>query len=83
MTPPSSVCRASVGGAGSRRWCARLPERIRRSEELSEHVGRILAGYKRPREVFLVDAIRRTASGKTDRRWAAGTARDLSAGDAT
>jgi 3-oxocholest-4-en-26-oate---CoA ligase len=50
--------------------------------DLSEHVGRTLAGYKRPREVFLVDAIKRTASGKTDRRWAAGTARDLSARDA-
>ena len=81
---------AVVVGVPSERWGSRVtalvcvaPGTQPTSEELSEHVGRNLAGYKRPREVFLVDAIRRTASGKTDRRWAAGTARDLSAGDAT
>jgi 3-oxocholest-4-en-26-oate---CoA ligase len=79
---------AVVVGVPSARWgsqvtalvCAR-PGTQPSPADLSEHVGRILAGYKRPREVFLVDAIKRTASGKTDRRWAAGTARDLSAGD--
>lgn len=81
---------AVVVGVPSERWGSRVtalvcvaPGTHPTSAELSEHVGRILAGYKRPREVFLVDAIRRTASGKTDRRWAASTARDLSAGEAT
>ena len=38
--------------------------------ELADHVGRRLAGYKRPRVVRAVTEIRRTASGKIDRRWA-------------
>ncbi|MGH3314798.1 MAG: AMP-binding protein [Nocardioidaceae bacterium] len=80
---------AVVVGVPSERWGAQVTALVcvaagthPSPADLSEHVGRTLAGYKRPREVFLVDAIKRTASGKTDRRWAAGTARDLSAGDA-
>jgi 3-oxocholest-4-en-26-oate---CoA ligase len=78
---------AVVVGVPSRRWGSQVTALVRVAAgthpspaDLSEHVGRTLAGYKRPREVFLVDAIKRTASGKTDRRWAAGTARELSAG---
>ena len=37
---------------------------------LQEHVRRQLAGYKVPRSIWLVDAIRRTVSGKADYGWA-------------
>ncbi|MEU4691660.1 acyl-CoA synthetase [Actinoplanes sp. NPDC023714] len=39
-------------------------------DELESHVRRRLAGYKVPRDVWLVDGIRRTISGKADYRWA-------------
>ncbi|WP_127548471.1 acyl-CoA synthetase [Actinoplanes sp. OR16] len=39
-------------------------------DELDGHVRRRLAGYKVPRDVWLVDGIRRTISGKADYRWA-------------
>jgi 3-oxocholest-4-en-26-oate---CoA ligase len=79
---------AVVVGVPSERWGSQVTALVCAAAgthpspaDLSEHVGRTLAGYKRPREVFLVAAIKRTASGKTDRRWAASTARELSAGD--
>ena len=37
---------------------------------LDAHVREHLAGYKAPRELRIVDAIGRTASGKADYRWA-------------
>jgi len=37
---------------------------------LQEHVRRQLAGYKVPRSIWLVDAMRRTVSGKADYGWA-------------
>src|SRR3954452_1053618 len=37
-------------------------------EELVDYVGRRLAGYKRPRSVFVVREVERTISGKIDRR---------------
>ena len=39
-------------------------------EDLAAHCRRTIAGYKVPRELKMVDAIRRTASGKADYRWA-------------
>ena len=39
-------------------------------EELREHGRAHLAGYKLPREVVFVDAVRRSPSGKPDYRWA-------------
>ena len=38
--------------------------------ELREHCRDHLAGYKLPREVVFVDAVRRSPSGKPDYRWA-------------
>ena len=39
-------------------------------ESLATHVRSLLAAYKAPREVFLVDEIVRSPSGKADYRWA-------------
>lgn len=73
-----------VAGVPSDRWGAEVvalvcaaPGTSPRLQDLADHVGATLAGYKRPRQVFLVDTIRRTASGKTDRRWAGETAQRL------
>ena len=44
--------------------------------ELIEHVGSRLAGYKKPRHVVVVDAVRRGPNGKVELRWA----RELAAG---
>jgi len=41
---------------------------------LQAHCRHHLAGYKVPRELVLVDGIRRTAAGKPDQRWARATA---------
>jgi acyl-coenzyme A synthetase/AMP-(fatty) acid ligase len=38
--------------------------------ELIEHVGRRLAGYKKPRHVVLVEEVRRGPNGKVELRWA-------------
>jgi acyl-CoA synthetase (AMP-forming)/AMP-acid ligase II len=39
-------------------------------DELESHARRRIAGYKVPRDVWLVDGIQRTISGKADYRWA-------------
>ncbi|MEU8240095.1 acyl-CoA synthetase [Actinoplanes missouriensis] len=39
-------------------------------DELESHVRRRIAGYKVPRDVWLVNRIQRTISGKADYRWA-------------
>ena len=41
-------------------------------EELATHCRTMVAGYKVPRHLELVDAIGRTASGKADYAWAKG-----------
>ena len=38
--------------------------------EIRDHVGGLLAGYKRPRTVVFVPELRRSPSGKADLRWA-------------
>jgi acyl-CoA synthetase (AMP-forming)/AMP-acid ligase II len=38
--------------------------------ELIEHVGRRLAGYKKPRHVVVVESLRRGPNGKVELRWA-------------
>jgi fatty-acyl-CoA synthase len=43
-------------------------------EQLREHCRRTIAGYKVPRQLTLVDAIKRQPSGKADYRWAKETA---------
>jgi acyl-CoA synthetase (AMP-forming)/AMP-acid ligase II len=40
------------------------------ADELVAHVARRLAGYKKPRTVVFVPAVRRSPSGKPDLRWA-------------
>ena len=40
------------------------------AEEIRDHVGGLLAGYKRPRAVVFVPELRRSPSGKADLRWA-------------
>lgn len=39
-------------------------------EELREHCRGVLAGYKVPKRIHVVDEVHRTASGKADYRWA-------------
>jgi 3-oxocholest-4-en-26-oate---CoA ligase len=39
-------------------------------EDLVAHCRTVIAGYKVPRQLHLVDAIGRTPSGKADYRWA-------------
>jgi 3-oxocholest-4-en-26-oate---CoA ligase len=43
-------------------------------DELREHCGQSIAPYKAPRQLTLVDAIKRQPSGKADYRWAKETA---------
>ncbi|HEX4701239.1 MAG TPA: acyl-CoA synthetase [Pseudonocardiaceae bacterium] len=38
--------------------------------DLDAHVRQVIAGYKVPRSIWLVDAVSRTPSGKPDYRWA-------------
>ncbi|WP_229074229.1 acyl-CoA synthetase [Actinoplanes sp. DH11] len=49
-------------------------------DELDSHVRRRIAGYKVPRDVWPVDRIHRTISGKADYRWAHEYARTHPAG---
>jgi 3-oxocholest-4-en-26-oate---CoA ligase len=83
LTHPG-VADAAVVGVADDRWGSRLAALVRAApgsrptaEELAAHVGRLLAGYKRPRQVVFVDAVERTAAGKIDRRWARQRAREL------
>jgi acyl-CoA synthetase (AMP-forming)/AMP-acid ligase II len=45
------------------------------TDDLVEHCRTRVAGYKVPRSIVVVDAIRRSPSGKADYPWAAGVAR--------
>jgi acyl-CoA synthetase (AMP-forming)/AMP-acid ligase II len=46
-------------------------------DDLGDHVRRLVAGYKAPRQVFAVAAVERFPSGKPDYAWARETARRL------
>ncbi|HEY1973152.1 MAG TPA: AMP-binding protein [Pseudonocardia sp.] len=46
-------------------------------EQLREHCGSTLAGYKLPRVLAVTDQMRRSPSGKPDYRWARSQVRDL------
>jgi fatty-acyl-CoA synthase len=68
------VAEAVVVGVPDERWGSRITAMVvpesgaePTEEELAEHVGRRLAGYKRPRSVFFVENVDRTVSGKLDR----------------
>jgi fatty-acyl-CoA synthase len=78
------VAEAVVVGMPDERWGSRItalvvaePGAELTPDELADHVGRRLAGYKRPRSVFLVDQVERTIAGKVDRRRAQERAREL------
>jgi acyl-CoA synthetase (AMP-forming)/AMP-acid ligase II len=53
------------------------------ADELTEHCRTRVAGYKVPRSIVFVEAIRRSPSGKADYPWAAGVAREAAAMSAT
>jgi len=80
------VAEAVVVGVPDERWGSRItalvvaePGTQPTQRELAEHVGRMLAGYKRPRSVFFVESVDRTISGKIDRRRAHDRIRQLTA----
>jgi fatty-acyl-CoA synthase len=71
----AGVAEAVVVGLPDDRWGSRVtalvvPEAGAQllEEELADYVGQRLAGYKRPRSVFVVGEVERTISGKIDRR---------------
>jgi acyl-CoA synthetase (AMP-forming)/AMP-acid ligase II len=47
-------------------------------EDLADHARGLIAGYKLPRQVILVDHVERSPSGKPDYRWAKRTAEHVS-----
>ncbi|MGY1838762.1 MULTISPECIES: AMP-binding protein [unclassified Modestobacter] len=78
---------AVVLGVPDDRWGSRVtalvvadPPGDATARTLADHVGSMLAGYKRPRSVLFVETVQRTASGKVDRSWAQQTARELTPG---
>ena len=81
-----AVAEAVVVGVADERWGSRVTALVRpalgqrpTAMELSTHVGGLLAGYKRPRQIFFLTTIERTVSGKVNRRWAQERARQLAA----
>lgn len=71
------VADAVVCGRPSDRWGAEVialvqarPGALAAGPSLQEHCAAILAQYKVPKEVVLVDRVQRTASGKPDYAWA-------------
>ncbi|TWH74699.1 AMP-binding protein [Modestobacter roseus] len=75
---------AVVLGLPDDRWGSRVtalvvadPPGEATARSLADHVGSVLAGYKRPRSVLFVETVRRSASGKVDRSWAQQAARQL------
>jgi acyl-CoA synthetase (AMP-forming)/AMP-acid ligase II len=66
-----------VVGVPDERWGERVaavvemrPDHSATLAELDDHVRTLVAGYKVPRELHLVDKIERSPSGKPDYRWA-------------
>ena len=72
-----AVYDALVVGAPDERWGERVtavvqprPGASPSLDDLQEHCRRLLAGYKVPKEVHLVDEVQRQPSGKPDYKWA-------------
>ena len=66
--------RRALGERGHRRRAAVAPGRRPRSSELADALPGLLAGYKVPKHVVIVDHVVRSPSGKADYRWATATA---------
>jgi fatty-acyl-CoA synthase len=80
LTHPA-VRDAMVVGAPDQRWGSRIvavvalrPGAELTTDEAREYVGARLADHKRPRELVVVDELRRSPSGKADLNWARGVA---------
>jgi 3-oxocholest-4-en-26-oate---CoA ligase len=74
---------ALVVGLPDQRWGHRVTAVVAAAgdvtaDELIDHVGQRLAGYKKPRSIVFVPDIQRTPSGKADLRWAASAAAEAS-----
>jgi acyl-CoA synthetase (AMP-forming)/AMP-acid ligase II len=72
-----AVFDATVVGAPDERWGQRVaavvqfrPGRAASLEELQAHCRKRIAGYKVPRQLHVVDQVRRSPSGKPDYQWA-------------
>jgi acyl-CoA synthetase (AMP-forming)/AMP-acid ligase II len=75
LTAVPGVTDAVVFGSPDPRWgevvtayVVPAPGASLTTEQVQEEVGRQLAGYKKPRKVFFVDALDRSPSGKLDMR---------------
>ena len=86
-----SVFDAVVVGLPDERWGERVvavvqprPGPAPTLDELAAHARTLVAGYKVPRQVVVVDRVVRSPSGKPDYRWARARATEVSgaAGDA-
>ncbi|MQA08150.1 MAG: AMP-binding protein [Pseudonocardiaceae bacterium] len=72
-----AVADVNVVGLPDERWGERIaavvavrPGAELTADELGEHVGAYLAGYKRPRDIVFVPEVRRRPTGKSDLAWA-------------
>lgn len=86
LTDHSAVADAVVVGAPDPRYGERVvalvvarPGHSVDTAQLQAHCRTLVAGYKVPREIHIVDALTRTPTGKIDLRWARQAAEQLSA----
>lgn len=90
LTAVPGVTDAVVFGSPDPRWgevvtayVVTAPGSSLTAEQVQEEVGRRLAGYKKPRKVFFVDALDRSPSGKLNMRALRAQATELEAGQHT
>ena len=83
-----SIYDVTVVGVPDERWGSRVAAVVQLREgedvpelaDLQDHCRTVIAGYKVPREIHVVDEVVRAPSGKPDYRWAQDLARAASAG---
>ncbi|RPF21877.1 AMP-binding protein [Myceligenerans xiligouense] len=90
LTGIPDVTDAVVLGTPDPRWgevvtayVVTVPGSALTAGQIQEQVGRRLAGYKKPRKLFLVDALHRSPSGKLDMRALRAQVPELEAGQHT